>query len=125
MDAERIAAIKARVESASEGPWYATYDPGFYGVTWEVSNKQQQAKDSGVAYGSTRADAEFVAESRQDVPDLVDEVERLRETLRDALTPIQAIYGSPRWVLEGPIKADFLTLINKMRSALGAPPLTA
>ena len=66
MDAERIAEIRERCDKASEGPW---------------------VECSLVVHGLRPCDAKFIAHSRQDVPDLLAEVERLRaenEVLEEA-----------------------------------------
>lgn len=56
---QEIEAIRKRVEQATEGPW----------------------KDYVIQFGCNRADAEFTANAREDIPKLLAEVERLRSTL--------------------------------------------
>jgi hypothetical protein len=58
-DTTRIAAIQARVEAATKGPWRAdghSYTIGIY--------RYMLRRDGGV----TAADAEFIAHARQDIP---------------------------------------------------------
>lgn len=89
MDAERLAAIAARAEAATEGPWLSSHN--ITENTYDVS--VLYADGIGVVIADCRrraADAEFIAHARQDVPDLIAalqaaeaEVERLRELLHD------------------------------------------
>ncbi|MFD6180118.1 hypothetical protein [Streptomyces goshikiensis] len=71
-DADRLAEIRARVNAATKGPW--TVDQweihsltGWVGETCDVAD-----------YPRSIANATFVAAARQDVPDLLAEVARLR-----------------------------------------------
>lgn len=89
MTAERIAEIKAREGKATPGPWVdklhvaQTADGLEFGRSYSVI-----AKDGGVCmlykgdryngYYNQDADAAFIASARQDIPDLLAEVERLR-----------------------------------------------
>jgi hypothetical protein len=66
-----LAAIKARVEAASVGPWTAHPD----GLVWAPR------LGDPVSASTEPADAEFIAAARQDVPALIAEVERLRAQL--------------------------------------------
>lgn len=73
MNQEQLNAIKERVAKATPGPW--EYDNEERGI-WN---------NGGFNYLGTvtlsHVDAEFIANAREDVPALVAEVERLRETL--------------------------------------------
>ena len=63
-------AIEQRAHAATEGPWEASaHRTGHYLVI---------CPDCGVRGGYERADAEFIAHARSDVPALVAEVRRLR-----------------------------------------------
>ena len=74
---ERLVEIRARVESASPGPWKV--DMGSF-----VMMPAEEPEDIYDFYTVAHAemgpgDAEFIANARQDVPALVDEVITLRE----------------------------------------------
>ena len=88
MDAERIAAIRARVDAATDGPWEASethhYHEGtFHAVYAEV--------EPNVASGVDPADAELIAHARTDIPDLLAEVERLTRWKREALPVLDGL----------------------------------
>ena len=89
-------AIKARETAATEGPWAYGSDWTHYcvaqvlpGGNWAFlriveSANQNSARDfSGADYYGVRrkADAEFIAHARTDIPALVNEVESLRSEL--------------------------------------------
>ena len=70
MTAAELDAIEQRAHAATEGPWEASaHRTGHYLVI---------CPDCGVRGGYERADAEFIAHARSDVPALVAEVRRLR-----------------------------------------------
>ena len=86
-------AIKARAEAATPGPWRQEPDT-FAGRVWVqrcaggrwFNSKQADCEPlfavrGGDAYKQREADAGFIAHARTDVPELVAEVERLREEL--------------------------------------------
>jgi hypothetical protein len=83
MNPEELAAIKARVVAASDGPWKAIPDPAYgdhgyllaVGPVWPLSGGTLDLKVGD-------DDATFIVHAREDVPALVAEVERLREALR-------------------------------------------
>ena len=78
MTGEELEAIREACENATEGPWSACEDGD---DTCAVLDR-----DRGTfAYLSDEwlADAEFIAGSREWVPALLDECERLRQTVRD------------------------------------------
>jgi hypothetical protein len=75
--AEELAAIKARADAATDGPW--TCEPG--------GDESDVYSEASVPLGCSRTcvlidarlrDSEFIAAARTDVPRLVAEVERLR-----------------------------------------------
>lgn len=69
------AAIRARVEAATEGPWFgAAGGLHVYGAT----------PGDQVAKCRRRADADFVRHARTDLPAALDEITRLRAALDDA-----------------------------------------
>jgi hypothetical protein len=89
LNAEEIEAIRKRAEAATAGPWYNT--------RWDVATEP----DCTTGYPSSPEsicgtfdgeyienpnginDAEFIAHAREDVPKLLVEIERLRETLNE------------------------------------------
>ena len=85
MDAKYLAEIKAREQAATRGPWEMSNEPkgsGFFGT---IHGK------AGVSFSGNRADNEFIAHARTDIPALLAEVERLTkeiETGRHMNAPI-------------------------------------
>jgi hypothetical protein len=78
MSAVDVAAIRARAEAATEGPWRVV--GRYVALIGPVGVAQGQPAIDAL----TETDAEFIAAARTDVPALCDEVERLREQ-RNAL----------------------------------------
>lgn len=82
---ERLAEIKARTDAATPGPWFVEHleRDGFTYFSTDIA--PLESFDGEVHAGVLDEDeAEFIAHAREDVPDLVAEVERLRSE-RDAL----------------------------------------
>lgn len=89
VDAKRLEEISARHKAASPGPWEAkpqAFDethvrgPRFTGQEGEVSD----------------ADGQFIANSHQDVPDLVDDLREARTAIRTLLDAIDYTTGACR-----------------------------
>ena len=82
MTNERIAAIKARCDAAKKGPWMAEQLRGGYGVQtkggWSGDVFGVGFDSDGYAQGATQNDSAFIAEARQDIPDLLDAIEHER-----------------------------------------------
>ncbi|OHT91263.1 hypothetical protein BKG70_00580 [Mycobacteroides chelonae] len=84
---------KALLDGVTEGPWEPEAvqgNPGytpFYGVRstaeWMRRVVFAQSDWEGYGNGSSKADAEFIAASRQLVPELIAEVERLEAGLAE------------------------------------------
>lgn len=91
---EQLAAIKARAEAATPGPWQR-FTP--YGIGVESGNGPVPLK---VAWAAQENDAAFISAAREDVPALLEEVERLRKQL-DGLKKIAAFSmgctSHPQW----------------------------
>lgn len=76
--ADRLAEIRARAERATEGPWVQlppwetvpATTPSIISPNGDIADRIE-----------AEADAEFIAHAREDVPYLLDEVERLRADL--------------------------------------------
>lgn len=86
-------AIEQRAAAATPGPWWVVRDnaDGFYGEdAYNVHGGENVAiaqggpvEDGGPDVGACdRADAEFIAHAREDVPALVAEVKRLHADVR-------------------------------------------
>ena len=88
---ERLAAIEARVRATTPGPWWgcrdachpADYTPESVVFAADWSAVCELATDDGLG-DRDRANKDFIAESRQDIPDLLAEVRRLRNELAAA-----------------------------------------
>lgn len=71
----RLAAISVRAEAATEGPWHDAHEEfgcvhlGDYG--WVASGPRGQGPEYDVDSEQGKADAEFIAHARTDVPALV------------------------------------------------------
>jgi hypothetical protein len=81
---ERLAEIRSRAEKATKGPWLHDIDtdqndmPFVYTVV-DKPGSEPLTVDINIG---TVADAEFIANCRQDIPFLLSEVDRLSEALR-------------------------------------------
>lgn len=73
--------IKERAKKATPGPWYADDErwPGNANLQYWFNTHYD-----GVGAAATKADAEFIAHAREDIPRLVAEVERLSKRLSEA-----------------------------------------
>jgi hypothetical protein len=80
LTSEELEAIRQRAEAATQGNWRATLDDpyertyvlgAFNGIVTVVADIKGDA------------DAEFIANARQDVPKLLAEVDRLRKALQE------------------------------------------
>lgn len=78
----RLDEIKARAEAATEGPWSFDWSEGevpvFYGQTTKISGTFS-------VEANTIEDAAFIEASREDVPWLVEQVERLERWKVEAI----------------------------------------
>lgn len=82
MPESRLADIRERELLATEGPWIRWTDqdkiPGWDGF-YVVGDDVAEGEDCNpTARVYTDTDADFIAQARQDIPDLLTEVERLR-----------------------------------------------
>lgn len=84
---EREAKVLARCEAATEGPWEAHYDED--GGEWEVT-RPISLDGPGDVVVSVRTwepgDAAFLANAREDLPDALAEIARLRALLAGVKT---------------------------------------
>ena len=114
-----LAAIRQRVEKATEGPWNTGFDyekndpivlaPGYIEHTIDYT-----LTEGGLEHG--KADAEFIAHAREDIPALLDEIDRLNATIQR----VRKIVTDPQTV--GWIERDGDTAwipAERIRKALG------
>lgn len=88
MTEERIAEIRGREKAATQGPWRAKCEileaDECGNATAEMTYVSTNDKGICILYGrghddaNTQEDATFIAHAREDIPALLDEVERLR-----------------------------------------------
>ena len=72
---KELAEIRKRAEAATPGPWKAFIeDRGFQSGSSFI---QTQGEDIELI-GATEEDYDFIANARQDIPKLLDEIERLK-----------------------------------------------
>ena len=104
MSADRLAEIKARAEAATPGPWVRDMQsPDMGGRSgWHIRGPRQLGPRSVVLNSRMlSADAEFIEGSREDVPWLVEQVERL-----------------DRWKFEA---CEVMSGLRELGKALGLP----
>ena len=83
-----LEAIKARCNAATEGPWEYQGDTSngdhiLYGnPKRDLAYCPQCSRQWGVQFIGTK-DGRFIAYARTDIPDLIKEVERLRQAVKD------------------------------------------
>ncbi len=84
MTEDELRAIKARCEAASPGPWksYVEGRDQTSGSDFIMTGEGATRGNDIELTGATRADQDFIAHARQDVPQLLAEIERLRSLLR-------------------------------------------
>ena len=80
-----LAAIRQRVEKATEGPWntgfdYEKNDPIVLAPGYIEHTIDYPLTEVGLEHG--KADAEFIAHAREDIPALLDEIDRLNVTIQ-------------------------------------------
>ena len=80
-----LAAIRQRVEKATEGPWntgfdYEKNDPIVLAPGYIEHTINYTLTEGGLEHG--KADAEFIAHAREDIPALLDEIDRLNATIQ-------------------------------------------
>jgi hypothetical protein len=86
---DELAAMKARVDATTPGPWRASFEgrDHFSGDSVIFTGGQEveiyiSADDYKGGGGHFCADLDFIAHARQDVPRLIAEVQRLRALLQ-------------------------------------------
>ena len=71
---ERLAEIRGREKVATQGPWVADEHSFCVDLGYNPDHKRTH----GYREDEQRANAAFIAHAREDIPALLDEVERLR-----------------------------------------------
>jgi hypothetical protein len=75
-----LLAIRIRTEKATKGPWKAYVE----GRDFECGSSFIQTASLDIELiGATEADYDFIANVRQDIPKLLDEIDRLRALFPD------------------------------------------
>lgn len=82
--------IKARMAKARPEPWEETFTSFGEAQVWAYRHGEAEA-NRRIALFDARVDAEFVAHSRTDVPELVAEIEQLRSIIED-MSAVLAAY---------------------------------
>jgi hypothetical protein len=74
--------VKKRAEAATPGPWKAYLEKRdqLSGESFIARGKNRSADDLYLA-GATDADIEFIAHAREDISQLLEEIERLKQKL--------------------------------------------
>ena len=90
---EELAAMKARVEATTAGPWKPSFEgrDHWAGDSVILTGDQDiyvSAEDYKGGGGHFCADLDFIAHARQDVPRLISEVEKLRALRTVSMAPI-------------------------------------
>ena len=75
MTEDDIAQIKARAQAATAGPWTSYIESR---DMYSGSDFIQTAREDIYLTGATTADYDFIAHARQDIPNLIAEIERLK-----------------------------------------------
>jgi hypothetical protein len=89
---ERLDAIEARVNAATAGPWmmydgFGPADDGYHRVFYIGNQDLDHVVDTEAESPDVRvrkADAEFIAAARTDIPWLIEELRKAHEQLQDA-----------------------------------------
>jgi hypothetical protein len=118
MNNEQLAAIRAREQKATEGPWEASLKDlenddhvAIYSTHAEVALVMQ-----GSSSEQGRNNSAFIANARTDIPALLDDNDRLRKALQECLVPIAALLfveGSRDWR----IKTHSLEMLDGLQKA--------
>src|SRR5690625_297831 len=87
-----LTAIRERAEKATQGRWYYEVDGDLYSDKTRDRVMYPYMSSESIPYIKiSESDATFIAYARQDIPKLLAEIERLRETLDKTLTAIDEV----------------------------------
>lgn len=83
LDSEELAAIEARCNAATPGPWksYIEGRDHYAGSDFIMTGEGDTRGEDIEMTGATQADQDFIASARQDVPRLLSEIQRLQDEL--------------------------------------------
>jgi len=100
MTPEELAAIRARAEAATPGPWRGV--PGRYILPddWNHRYTAHQVIEGCIYNPNAENDHAFIAHAREDIPALVAEVERLQAELarlRPVVEAARVYYQTTEW----------------------------
>jgi hypothetical protein len=73
--------VRRRFEAATQGPWVSYVEGRDHTSGDSFIMRGEGAYDDLYLHGATIADQDFIAHARQDIPNLLDEIERLRKLL--------------------------------------------
>jgi hypothetical protein len=81
---EELAALKARCEAATPGPWkpYIEGRDHVSGSSFIMTGEGVTRGEDIELTGAAEADYDFIAHARQDIPRLLEEVERFRKPVK-------------------------------------------
>ena len=85
MTDEELNEIRQRCDRASIGPWksYIEGRDHFAGDHFIMVGENEDRRDDLYIDGGTLDDQDFIASARQDIPKLLDEIERLNNILAE------------------------------------------
>jgi hypothetical protein len=83
---EELAAIRARCAAATPGPWRSHVEGRDHtsGSSFIMTGEDDSRGEDIELSGATPADQDFIAHARQDIPRLLEEIQRLRNLGRGA-----------------------------------------
>jgi hypothetical protein len=100
MTASQLEAIRARMKSASDGPWSVRRIPNSFpsqaGDRYThpcVRGFRVPRRIYDLAWQQVEADAEFIAHARNDMPALIEELEHMRSTLQECQRALGELVG--------------------------------
>lgn len=85
MKAQRLRGIESRCNAASPGPWVSYVEGRDHesGSNFIMTGSEEARGPDIELSGASIADQDFIANARQDIPDLLREIRRLKIKLRD------------------------------------------
>ena len=101
MTLDELAAIRARLDAATPGPWALGHDTDINGAWFAEILVPSHLAALGYI-DSSRADAEFIAHARTDLEQLLAEVDHLTQMIRDIDEAAQPkTWKSDSWSVDG------------------------
>ncbi len=124
-----LIAIEARAQAATQGPW----EVESRGMVVDIIAPREISKRPWIASIPTNRDgsidpeanekADFIAHARQDVPDLIAEVQRLREAIEGACAALRSpvMWSNPEKYLKTGVPQIEKTLYGKLEPTPETP----